>query len=149
MASQFPSWGSAFDRLAAQMSDMLKEMQGREFFRSAAPQAWSPRINVYETDSCFFVCAELAGVIQDDIEVQVHSGVLRIRGKRPKPALPQCPVGNPEHCSVSVHQMEIDSGTFERRLALPGDILVDRIAAKYREGYLWVVLPRAGKEQAP
>lgn len=149
MATQFPSWGSAFERLAAQMSDMLKEMQSRQFFRSAAPHAWSPRINLYESSSCFFVCAELAGVVQNEIDVQVHGGVLRIRGDRHKPALPQCPVGNPGDCNVSVHLMEIDSGSFERQLALPDDVLVDQITATHRQGYLWIMLPRASRGQNP
>jgi len=122
---------------------MLTQMRGRDLFRFQPSKAWLPRVNLYETESCFFVCAELPGMQREEIEVHVSDGVLRIRGVRKKPHLPQCPVGDPEGCSISVHLMEIDFGEFERKITLPADVAVEQISATYRNGYLWVVLPQA------
>jgi HSP20 family protein len=122
---------------------MLKEMHSRKVFQSQLSQAWHPRVNLYETESCFFVCAELAGVRREEIEVHLTDGVLQFRGARAKPRLPECPVGDPDRCHVSVHVMEIDSGEFERSVTLPTDVQVEQISAVYRDGYLWIILPRS------
>lgn len=143
VAAQFQDWGSSFDNLAAQMRAMLKQMHDRNLFRSQPSQAWLPKINLYETPSCFFACAELAGMKLEDIEVHVVDGELLLRGVRPKPSTPECPVGGEVPFGISVHLMEIDAGEFERRISLPADISVERISAMYRSGYLWVLLPRA------
>lgn len=128
---------------------MLKEMQGQAFFRSRPSEAWKPRVNLYETANCFFVCVELAGVSEQELDVQAVPGVLTIRGVRGKPNLPECPVGGPQGCDVSVHLMEIDSGLFERKIPLPADVHVERISAVQRSGYLWIVLPRTSGPQNP
>ena len=41
-----------------------------------------------------------------------------------------------------VHLMEIDNGSFSREVELPPDILPDKIIATYRNGLLWVEIPK-------
>jgi len=136
------SWGSGFDQLAEHMRAMLHEMQGRNYFRSHAPHSWRPRLNLYEFHDRFLVCVELAGMAREQIDVRADEaeGVLHIQGLRRKPVLPGQMDADP---AVSVHLMEIDSGRFHRRVPLPGDVVIDKISAAYRHGYLWVILPRA------
>ena len=42
----------------------------------------------------------------------------------------------------SVHLMEIDSGSFTRKVEIPSNVDEGKIDATYRDGFLWVVLPK-------
>ncbi len=143
-------WSSGFDRLAEQMREMLEEVHGRNYFRSHAAQIWRPRLNLYETPESFIICAELAGTPRECIEVRADQGMLHIQGTRDRPRIPeQARPGSSQpqtdHApdDVSVHLMEIDSGPFHRRIPIGSDVIVDQINAIYRNGYLWVIMPRA------
>ena len=66
------------------------------------------------------------------------AGTLYITGERPLPSNPEADdVGG-----MKLHLMEIDHGRFLREIKLPEDVAVDAIEATYRNGYLWVKIPR-------
>ncbi len=135
-----PGSGSgSFEEIGGHAWTMLSEMAGRECFGSHAPRSWRPRINLYETHDRFVVCVELAGMTPQQIELEPEGNALKIRGDRPKPTIPG------QTGDVSVHLMEIDSGSFSRNIPLPSEADVDRISAVYRQGCLWVFLPRASQ----
>lgn len=112
------------------------EMHSRSFFEYAPQRAWQPSINIYEARDAFLVCVELAGVKPGELDVRTDKGLLIISGRRADPH----PRGEPG--SLCVHLMEIESGEFRRELRLPADIATERIEANYREGFLWVTLPK-------
>jgi HSP20 family protein len=141
-------WSSGFDRLAEQMREMLDEVHGRNYFRSHASETWRPRLNLYETPENFLVCAELAGMPRERIEVRAEQGMLHIQGTRERPRIPdEAQPGSSKQGAVpgdvSVHLMEIDSGPFHRRVPIGSDVIVEKISAVYLHGYLWVIMPRA------
>jgi HSP20 family protein len=138
-------WGSAFDRIAEQMRSMLREVHGGKSFHSSVPELWQPRVNLYETLHCYFVCVELAGVESQKIDVHLEQGRLMLGGTREKPSLPECPVGQGDCGEIGVHLMEIDSGQFERKITIPSNVDVDRVDATCKDGYLWITLPRTDK----
>jgi HSP20 family protein len=143
MSVRVHAWGSDFDDLADQVRAMLQGMESPHFFRSRAPDAWSPRLNLYETADRFVVCVELAGVSEEQFDVCTDERTLLVHGVRRKPILPENPT------DVSVHVMEIDSGRFMRRIPIPPDVVMERITCTYRRGYLWITLPRdAGPDNA-
>ena len=43
---------------------------------------------------------------------------------------------------VRVHLMEIDHGSFGRNVELPLDIIATDISAQYRDGMLWIEIPK-------
>lgn len=152
------AWGSGFDDLADHVWAMMDKMGGGHIFRSHSPRSWRPRLNIYETPEEYVVCVELAGMPREAIDVCAEAGVLHIRGVRQRPVIPtpcerqadSVPSGETPNLGtadrpVSVHLMEIDSGRFHRKVPIPGDALVDDIGATYRHGYLWIILPRAGR----
>ena len=128
------------DDLAREVWSMMNEMTQRQQFQSAAPGPWQPRVNFYETDSRYLLCVELAGMSCPQIDVHVAEHTLTISGTRPKPGLAD------EAEAVSVHVMEIDSGCFQRELPLPEDVNSECISAQYRQGYLWISLPKCSDE---
>ena len=130
-----------FGNMARQMNKMLDQMH-KGYFGFAPSETWTPNVNLYENDESYMVCVDLAGVEKDKIDVVVQDGRLRLRGTRP---VPQCPYGQDEHGNakrVRVHVMEIDHGAFSREVELPLDVDKDRITAVYREGMLWIELPK-------
>lgn len=126
-----------FDDFANEVWSMMDEMAHQQIFRSSTPTHWQPRVNFYETTSRYLLCVELAGMSCSQIGVRVAERTLSISGVRLKPGLPD------EEGAVSVHAMEIDSGRFQRELSLPEDVDTERISAQYRQGYLWITIPRS------
>lgn len=101
---------------------------------SSMPAAsWQPPIDIYECSEGLHILVELPGVDKDQLSVSVEENVLKIGGFRPK-AVPAS--------THNVHQMEIPYGHFARYVRLPSSSNVDRINAKYENGYLTIEIPR-------
>ncbi len=113
---------------------MHRATHGR-FFRFSPPDAWQPATNLYETEDRYVVCVDLAGLSREEIGVEILEEVLVIRGQRESP--------RPQTRS-KVHLMEIDHGKFRRNITIPSSVEVDKIKARYVDGYLWVELPKGG-----
>jgi HSP20 family protein len=113
----------------------------RRLLNSSAPadRFWEPAVDVYETQSALWVKVELAGVLPEELEVQLSADgrMLVIRGQRRD----QTTADEPR---VGFHQMEIFFGAFQRVIPLPPQVEVDRehVQACYRDGFLVVRLPR-------
>ena len=96
-------------------------------------KAWKPYCDMYECPRCLHVIVELAGVSVDEVEVLLQGRTLIIRGDRPQP--------QPDEYGT-VHQMEINFGSFERVLELPHPVDQEATAAAYRNGFLFIELPK-------
>jgi HSP20 family protein len=94
---------------------------------------WLPDVDVFESSDGIVVRVELAGVKSPDIQVTVDAGVLRVRGIRR--VLDRTNVQR-------LHQMEIATGPFERRVEIPIPIDREAVTANLANGFLTVVLPR-------
>ncbi len=106
------------------------------YWRYCATAQWEPSINICESAKAYHVAVDLAGMRREDIEVQVQGGQLTIRGQRSAPR-PDC-----EGTRLRVQHMEIEHGSFCRELDLPADVDANRIAARYKDGILWIDLPK-------
>lgn len=109
-------------------------MTPRRQLESFSPIEWEPPLDIYETDAKFVIIAELPGVKKDQVHVSVEQNILTIEGERPKRVPSR---------TVHVHQMEIPYGRFSRRIQLPAETDLERIEAKFREGYLRIEVPRS------
>ncbi len=104
-----------------------------EFGDRLRGDSWQPDVDVFETETAIVVRAEIAGVRSQDLKVRVDGQVLRIGGVRPAP----------EGSDVKrLHQMEIASGPFERRVRIPIAFERDRVSAHVADGFLMVTLPK-------
>jgi HSP20 family protein len=92
-----------------------------------------PRIELDETDKAVTVSAELPGLSEKDVEVEIANGVLSIRGEK-----------KAEHDNGGRYS-ERYYGAFERRIPLEG-VQEDKAEANFRNGVLTVSLPKT--EQA-
>lgn len=126
----------SFSSMAHRLGRMVDEMLGGQYVPFSGAECWRPAINLYETGAEFVLCVDLAGMPRDQIDVQAEAERVVIRGER---AEPQPGERNDTH---GVHLMEIDVGPFCRDVRLPSPIAVDEIQATYRDGLLWVRMPK-------
>jgi len=119
--------------LLAQMNAMMNDVHGQSPFDRFRGATWHPPVDIYETEKCITIVAELPGVEKQDIDVDVVEGVLRISGVKHRTA--------PEDTN-HVYQLEVPYGPFARFVRLPCAVNVERIEAEYRDGYLTVCVPR-------
>ena len=127
-------------------------------------ETWTPSVNLYETETSYMVCVDLAGVEKKKIDIEVTGLRLTLKGNRAVPVCPERKGGGetvPEdgdgHATASpvaggrrtgtaartrLHLMEIDHGPFSREVELPQDVQTKEITAKYLNGLLWIELPK-------
>jgi len=97
-------------------------------------------VDVLETEKAWVVRVEVAGVGNRDLRVAVERGALCVRGVRsPSAGAP----GGEE--VLRHHQLEIEAGPFEARVAIGGAIEREQVSARLEDGVLTVRLPK----QAP
>jgi len=139
----------SFSNIARQANKLMEQMQ-KSYFSYCPSETWTPSVNLYETAESYLVCADLAGVDKEKIEVEVNGQVLKLRGTREVPAHEEAAIepGVQGPRRVRIHLMEIDHGGFCREVELPEDVDKDRIAANYRNGMLWVELPKTAVREA-
>ena len=119
--------------------DPVAELFG-EFGDRLRGDRWLPDVDVFESSSSVVVRVELAGVRSEDLRVTVDGGTLRVSGVRR--VIDRSDVKR-------LHQMEIATGPFERRVQIPVPIDREAVSANLADGFLTVVLPRraAGPRQ--
>jgi HSP20 family protein len=111
-----------------------------EFGDRLRGDSWQPDVDVFETETAIVVRAEIAGVRSQDLKVRVDGQVLRISGVRAAPAGSEV---------KRLHQMEIASGPFERRVRIPIVFERDRVSAHVTDGFLTVTLPKRQASPRP
>ena len=136
-----------FGTMNPQVLKMMEQLS-KGYYNFLPSETWTPNVNLYETDSDYHVCVDLAGVDKEKIDISWVEQRMMIRGQR---LVPQCPshqqaaeasAGDAEQMRMRVHLMEIDHGAFAREVELPPDVDKEGIVARYVEGMLWIDLPK-------
>jgi len=91
-----------------------------------------PAVNIWSNEDQIMVTAELPGMNPEDIDISVVQGQLNISGKR-ELDLPE---------GMNCHRQERTQGSFTRAFRLPFDVNNEKVTAKYRDGILYISLPR-------
>lgn len=99
---------------------------------TARPHAWSPPTDVYEHEDKLIVRVEIAGMKESDFSISLDQNILTIRGVRPDVTERR-----------AYHQMEINFGEFVTAVEINIPIDMEKVAAQYQNGFLWVTLPKA------
>ena len=109
------------------------------FDTPSAESELEPKIEVRENKNSVTVSAELPGIAEKDIEVQISSdGYLSISGEKRHQS---------EENSKGNYFSEISYGMFRRTIPLPWDLDYEKADADYDDGVLKVVLPKSQSEQ--
>ena len=94
--------------------------------------AVSPAIDINETDAAIELTAELPGLAEDDVEIELKDRRLTIRGHK-----------NVTHDSGGdLHIRERSYGSFARTMTLPDTVDIEKITAAFDKGVLYVTMPK-------
>ena len=102
-------------------------------------QSWTPAVDVNETETEFFLSADMPGLDKKDVSVDIHDGVITIKGERD--------IDN-EKSTDGYRIRERQLGSFNRSFRLPDNVNEDKITAKFKNGLLTVTLSKT-KEILP
>jgi HSP20 family protein len=96
---------------------------------------FTPRVDIYETDSELTLYADVPGVGPDDVELRYEGGELVLHGRV-----------KPRHPDENYLLQEYEEGDFYRAFSIHESIDAGRIEAECKNGVLIVHLPKV--EQA-
>lgn len=100
---------------------------------------WLPEVDVTEEKDRILVRADLPGMKQEEIAVEVADGVLTIRGERKRET---------ETKDAKTYRLERSYGGFLRSFTLPAGVDAAKVNAAYRNGVLEVTLPKLAEAKA-
>ncbi|WP_128927487.1 Hsp20/alpha crystallin family protein [Bradyrhizobium guangxiense] len=92
-----------------------------------------PKVELSETDKTLTVSAELPGLTEKDVELEIANGVLTLRGEK-----------KAERNGEGRYFTERYYGAFERQIPLDG-VEEDKVEASFKNGVLTVSLPKSEK----
>ena len=104
-----------------------------------APVAFVPRVDVSETDTEIKVSAELPGMDEKDISVELQDDVLTLRGEKKS---------EQEEKGKNWFRREQSWGSFHRSVELPAGVDAGKAKAQFKKGVLTFVAPKRAEEQA-
>ena len=124
-------------RAIDELQDRLRRWAFGEFVPPTALGemiAWTPAVEMAETDDKLLLSVELPGMKRKDIQVTLDDGVLTIRGEKKK---------EHEEKEKRYHLWERRYGTFERSFTLPRTVDAQRIKARFEDGVLKIEMPKS------
>jgi HSP20 family protein len=118
--------------------DRLFDDFTRGWSGSERGQQLMPSINVAETEKEIEITAELPGLEEKDIEVNVADNILTIKGEKKV---------EKEETDKSYRTYERSYGSFSRRIELPSGVDAGKIKASLANGVLEVTIPKPAPAQ--
>lgn len=107
--------------------------------RGLVAETFTPRVDVSETDKEVIVSAELPGIDEKDISVEMDDDAIVIRGEKQE---------EKEDKGKNWYSREQSYGSFHRVINLPASVKDDKAKAKFKKGVLTITIPKQEEEQA-
>lgn len=121
---------SPFDELRSLQTGINRLFDGYE---PRTAMSLFPALNVWSNEDNVVVTAELPGMKPEDLDINVVSNQLTIKGERKE----NIPVDD-----AVCHRREREHGKFVRTVRLPYAVENDKVSAGYENGVLKIVMPR-------
>src|SRR5436305_2578645 len=100
---------------------------------NAAGRRWLPAMDLVETEEDFVLRADLPGIADDDVSIEVEKNVLTIAGERK---------AEHEERHEGYYRIERATGAFSRSLSLPEGIDPESVTASFDNAVLTVRIPK-------
>ncbi|HLY50208.1 MAG TPA: Hsp20/alpha crystallin family protein [Solirubrobacteraceae bacterium] len=98
-----------------------------------AARRWIPAMDLVESENDFVLRADLPGLGEDDVNIELEDNVLTISGVRK---------AEHEERKEGYYRVERASGSFSRSLTLPEGVDPEKVSAKFDRGVLEVRIPK-------
>lgn len=102
--------------------------------------AASPAMDISEKKGSYEISAELPGMDENNIELNISDGMLTIAGEK---------TNERKEEEEGYYFQERHYGSFRRSVRVPDDVNVDKIDARFQKGVLKVTLPRKPGSATP
>jgi HSP20 family protein len=99
----------------------------------ATSRPWAPAVDILETENELVLKADVPGIDQKDIDIQIENGTLTLKGERKFER---------DEKNKGFHRMERSYGAFVRYFTLPDTVDSEHVRAEYSNGVLSVTLPK-------
>ncbi|MCW2958854.1 MAG: Hsp20/alpha crystallin family protein [Solirubrobacterales bacterium] len=126
-AREFNTLQSEMNRLFSSFFDTPDAPQ------QATMRRWIPAMDLVERDDHFVLMADLPGLTQDDVNIEVEGDTLTISGERSE---------RHETREGGFVRLERASGAFNRSLTLPAGVDAKAVDASFADGVLEVRIPK-------
>jgi len=94
---------------------------------------WAPVVDILEKDGNLVLRAELPGMEQKDINLQIEGNILTLKGEKKFES---------EEKRDVYHRRESIYGNFSRSFSLPESVDREKIHADYKNGILTITIPQ-------
>jgi len=105
---------------------------------NSALTAWTPSVDVYETENELVIKADLPDLNEKDLDIRVENNTLTIRGERKFEQTVK---------EDNYLRIERNYGSFSRSFGLPNTVNTEAIKAEYKNGVLTVELPKSAESK--
>ena len=119
----FTPWFDDFDRFLENVPSSREPRSG----------VWAPGVDIVENEKQIVLRADLPGVDEKNIDIQVEDGTLTMKAERKF---------EKETKDGEYRRVERAYGSFHRSFALPENVDAERVAAAYNKGVLEVTIPK-------
>jgi HSP20 family protein len=98
-----------------------------------APRRWVPAMDLVETEDQFVLKADLPGLAEEDVHIDVEDDVLTVSGERK---------AEHEDKREGYVRVERSYGAFRRSLTLPEGVEPEAVSASFQRGVLEIRIPK-------
>jgi HSP20 family protein len=99
---------------------------------------WIPAMDLVETENNFVLKADLPGLSEADVNIELDDNVLTISGERKS---------EHEDRKAGYYRVERSYGSFRRSLTLPEGVEAEAVTATFDKGVLEVTVPKPAQQQ--
>ena len=119
----------------------LQAQMDRLFDQPAAEEVFRPAVDVVEDADKIVISADLPGVAQSELELQLDKGLLTLKGTRKVPRVAG------ENGNDHYRRYERNAGAFERSFRVPTTVDAEKVSASMKDGVLTLTLPKKAEAQ--
>lgn len=124
---------SALQDLAPPSGRLARLLESAFGESARPPRGLSPAVDIHEDAKQYTITVELPGTRKEDVSVELHDGVLTIRGEKRSER---------EEKKEKRRWVERSYGSFTRSFSLPGDADAEHIDAGFKDGVLTLAVRR-------
>lgn len=119
--------------LQDRMNKLFEDFLGERGELEGPSPGWVPAVDIYEDKDRIVLKADLPGIEQKDITLDVEANRLTLKGERRL---------EKETREENFHRIERSYGSFVRSFSLPTTVDAEKISASFKNGVLEVTLPK-------
>jgi HSP20 family protein len=109
------------------------------FFAPASRAEWLPPVDIKETEEGYVFHMDVPGLKPEDLDVELHEGVLSIRGSRTEEKREE---------EKGYVRTERRQGSFARQFRVPTTVQAESLKAEVKDGVLTIEVPKGAEQGA-